>query len=131
MTETAEFRLELQDDADKSPCFPRPRKVVLANGIVLRTRWYRPPAIERSLLCVKPDVKLPNGIVLRAAWYRPTTFGQGWCAHDVARMDQEYLAWKAARRLAGAHGRPKTPAVQGLDDGPEREHGVRRRGPGM
>jgi len=101
----AGFQLELQDTADTSKCFPRPRKTVLANGLVIHTRWYRPDVIEKPQTQPRPDVRLANGIVLRAATYKPPCYGPGWHGYTAKQMDYAYKRWLTERdkkRLAAA-----------------------------
>lgn len=107
--QAAGFRLEMQETADTSKPFPR-RRVVLANGLVLNTRWYVPPKIERSTLRLNPDCHLPNGIVLRASTYKLPVYGGAWSKlspEAVQAMGEKYLAWKAARDKARLTPAPK------------------------
>lgn len=107
--QAANFRLETQEKADTSKPFPR-RRVVLANGLILHTRWYVPPKIDRSELRLNADVHLPNGIVLRASTYKLPAYGGAWSKlspQDVKAMDAKYLAWKAARDKTSLTPAPK------------------------
>lgn len=93
-----DFELQIQEEACKSKPFPRARKVTLPNGLVIRSRWYEPPKIEKRTVPVNPDVRLPNGIVLRATTYRlPSLAAPPRSKEEQAKIDWRYRQWKAAK----------------------------------